>query len=452
MKMNSMEILKTIPFSELYMWDVKRFVSTNIKSKYNIVVLAEHIIERSEKVKLFEFPDEKFGILGVNNKIGLFDAYEEYGKNINQAYKIVKNNDLAYNPYRINVGSIGWKTENQKYNYISPAYVVFSCHNGLKSEFLYRIFKTETFNKIIRENTTGSVRQNLKFDTLEKIKIPLPPLEEQNRLVANYNAKIELANRLEAKAEELEQEIENYLFEVLGIEKLEEKETKKGLQFVRFKDIDVWGVDKLSYGNIRQILKSNIYQNKKLKEIAYINPRTDISSYDNDYKMSFIPMKYISDDYGEITNMDTGEKAQSKGYTKFQEGDLLWSRITPCMQNGKSAIATNLLNGLGYGSTEYHVIRKINNNILIEYVYVLLRTKAVRFDAMNYFTGSAGQQRVPRTYLENLAIPLPPLKIQQEIANHISELKQQIKDLQNRAKENRELAIKEFESEIFLKG
>lgn len=173
-----MKILQTIFFSEFYMWDVKRFVKSSITSNHKIVDLRNYIVQRSEKVKLYEFEEEEFGILGVNNKIGVFDAYTEKGSDINQAYKVVKNNDLTYNPYRVNVGSIGWKTENQKNKYISPAYIVFNCKNGLNPEFLYRMFKTGTFNKIINDNTTGSVRQNLKFNTLSNIKIPLPFLEE----------------------------------------------------------------------------------------------------------------------------------------------------------------------------------------------------------------------------------------------------------------------------------
>ena len=160
------------------------------------------------KRQLFDFPEDDFGILGVNNKEGIFDAYTEKGKNINQAYKKVELNDLTYNPYRVNVGSIGWKTLNQVNNFISPAYVVFECLNGLNSEYLYRMFKTDTFNKIINDNTTGSVRQNLKYDTLKSIRIPLPPKEEQDRIIDTYNQKITLAERQEEKVKQLEQDIE----------------------------------------------------------------------------------------------------------------------------------------------------------------------------------------------------------------------------------------------------
>jgi len=211
--------LKFIDFKELSLWDVKRLFLSDIKSKYEIVELWEVIKERSEKVALYDYPDKKFWILWVNNKVWIFDAYEELWKNINQKYKKVYLWDIAYNPYRVNVGSVWLKTNNQKYEYISPAYVVFSCDkNKLNYEYFYILFKTNFFNKIINENTTGSVRQNFKFSTLSKIKIPLPPLEIQNKLVKEYYEKIEEANKKEKEAENLDKEIENYLMEELGIE------------------------------------------------------------------------------------------------------------------------------------------------------------------------------------------------------------------------------------------
>ena len=138
-----MAMLRTIPFSEFNLWDVKRFVKSSITSKYEIVTLGKHISERGEKYKLYEYEDKSFGILGVNNKHGVFDAYTELGKNINQAYKLVKDFDLTYNPYRVNVGSIGMKTVEHRNQYISPAYVVFECKPSINAEFLYRLFKSD---------------------------------------------------------------------------------------------------------------------------------------------------------------------------------------------------------------------------------------------------------------------------------------------------------------------
>ena len=96
-------------------------------------------------------------------------------------------------------------------------------------------------------------------------KIPLPSLEEQNKIVANYNAKIQLAKQQEAEAKQLELDIENYLFEVLGIEKLKEKE-KKRLQFVSFKDVSRWGI---LANDLRTLngLSTSKYKLKKLGDV-----------------------------------------------------------------------------------------------------------------------------------------------------------------------------------------
>ena len=89
----------------------------------------------------------------------------------------------------------------------------------------------------------------------------------------------------------------------------------------------------------------------------------------------------------------------SKGYTWFMDGDVIFARITPCMENGKSALAKKLFNGVGFGSTEFHVIRP-GNKILGEWIHFLTRSKEFRNDAASRFKGTAGQQRVPQSFLE----------------------------------------------------
>ena len=453
-----MEILKKVSFSQLKIWDVKSyFRHTDIfNPKYPVVLfgdfLSKPIIEKT-KIK-----DEKeYKILGVRS----------YGKGA-FVNRIVKGNTLKMRTYQFaEKDHLFWckvDTKNGAFGIIDE-----SLSNGVASsnmtfakieldkanpQYIQLLFKSKKVNHYMDGYVTGTTnRKYIKPDQLrDEIKIPLPPLEEQNRIVTNYNTKIQLTKQQEQQVKQLKQEIENYLFDVLGIEKLGEKEEKKVLNFISFSGLNIWGVDRLLRGNFKSILTSSKYPNKKLSTLVYINPRTDLSHLSDDDEMSFIPMKYISDDYGIVLTTEKGKKVRSKGYTKFKDGDLLWARITPCMQNGKSAIVSELINGYGYGSTEYHVLREKESNFKIDFLYHLLRSNAIRKDAINYFTGSAGQQRVPKTYLENLTVPLPPLKIQTQIANHISATKQQIKDLQNQAKENREKAIQEFEDEIFSKS
>ena len=160
--------------------------------------------------------------------------------------------------------------------------------------------------------------------------------------------------------------------------------------------------------------------------------------------ISFVPMEVIDETFSEITTMDETTIEQASGFTKFREGDLLWAKITPCMQNGKSAIAKNLTNGLGCGSTEFFILRPKDERLAIEYLHVILHMKCVRETAMLYFGGSAGQQRVPASFLENFNLPLPPKEKQIEIANHVYALRQQAKELQEEGKtilENAKLEV-----------
>ena len=195
------------------------------------------------------------------------------------------------------------------------------------------------------------------------------------------------------------------------------------------KDLSIWGVERLKNQNTNAVLKSSKFANIKLGKAVKVNPITNIKSLSENDSMSFIPMECISNLEGEWVEKRVGVKLKSSGYTKFQEGDLIWARITPCMQNGKSAIVKGLINGFGYGSTEFHVIRSYRKDVSLSYIYTLLRLPIVLKNATSFFTGSAGQQRVPKSYLEDLLIPLPPIKVQNEIVEYINGLKMQIKCL-----------------------
>lgn len=162
---------------------------------------------------------------------------------------------------------------------------------------------------------------------------------------------------------------------------------------------------------------SKQYTNRKLSSVALIDPKVSFSKLKDDDDISFIPMNIVNEDDGTIKESLYKKVLETKGFTRFQDGDLIWAKITPCMQNGKSAVVRKLRNGYGCGSTEFFVIRPKDDTLLIDYVYILLRDNRILQTATNYFGGSAGQQRVSKTFLENLTIPVPPLHIQQQIVN-----------------------------------
>lgn len=168
---------------------------------------------------------------------------------------------------------------------------------------------------------------------------------------------------------------------------------------------------------VLSVFGSNVYDIKQLGAVVEINPTINLSMLSDEDEISFVPMENVDSNLGEIKRTLLKKKKQNKGFTKFQNGDLLWAKITPCMQNGKSAIANNLINGYGCGSTEFYVIRPKTKKILPKYIHFILRDERILKNAENFFGGSAGQQRVSKNYLVQLPIPVPPVEIQQQIIN-----------------------------------
>ena len=173
----------------------------------------------------------------------------------------------------------------------------------------------------------------------------------------------------------------------------------------------------VSFYNERFDFISNSYPSYELGQLFYINPPVSYKHITKNDLISFVPMEDIDEQNGIIKLQKTTFYSNIKGFTKFQNGDLLWAKITPCMQNGKSAIARNLVNGVGCGSTEFYVLRPKSDKVLIEYIHYILRDNRVLESARNSFGGSAGQQRVSSSYLRSIKIPLPPIEIQQQIVD-----------------------------------
>lgn len=138
--------------------------------------------------------------------------------------------------------------------------------------------------------------------------------------------------------------------------------------------------------------------------------------------VSFVPMPAVDAELGAITRPEARPfAAVRKGYTAFCENDVIMAKITPCMENGKAAIAHGLQNGYGFGSTEFHVLRS-NGAVLPAYLYHFIRQESFRKAAEGEMTGSVGQKRVPAEFLENAAIPLAPLAEQKRIGKNLDQL------------------------------
>lgn len=152
-----------------------------------------------------------------------------------------------------------------------------------------------------------------------------------------------------------------------------------------------------------------------LSDVAEVNPPNPAELPANDTPVSFVPMAFVEALSGRLDPSDVRPWSQvRKGYTRFQDGDVLFAKITPCMENGKAAVARGLAHGVGAGSTEFHVLRPtdaLRAELLLHYVL----QEEFRKLARAQMTGTAGQLRVPSRFLDDHTIPLPPLPEQHRI-------------------------------------
>ncbi|WFN36985.1 restriction endonuclease subunit S [Methanomicrobium antiquum] len=269
------------------------------------------------------------------------------------------------------------------------------------------------------------------FQFFEKAEIPLPPLAEQHRIVEKIEEEF---TRLDAGVAALKRAkalIPKYRQSVLKAAMCGDltKEWRALHPDVESAEVLVEKKSKTYGSNQNLSERSNKFDiNNKLpnkwvlansKEIGIINPKKNLSNIKDSDIVSFIPMKCVSELSGEI-DLSEQKRLQEvkKGYTQFINGDILFAKITPCMENGKVALVNDLINSIGFGSTEFHIFR-FNSRLNRKFFFYYLIQEGFRRDAKRKMTGSAGQLRVPKSFLENIMFPLPPLEEQHEIVSEI---------------------------------
>lgn len=183
----------------------------------------------------------------------------------------------------------------------------------------------------------------------------------------------------------------------------------------------------------REYVDHSAWTRTTLGEVSQINPgKPKSDALHADAPVTFVPMAAVDDVTGAIVAPETREFAKVRGsYTAFRDGDVLFAKITPCMENGKAAIARDLVNGLGFGSSEFHVLRP-TDKVLPEFIYQLIRQKSFRAEARDNMTGSVGQARVPTEWLKNYEFELPPFETQREIVGLVSQLQKQMESTSDR--------------------
>ena len=166
-----------------------------------------------------------------------------------------------------------------------------------------------------------------------------------------------------------------------------------------------------------------------LGKCCELNPKRP-RDINDDLMVSFVPMPAVNEE-GKIDCSDSRPYGEvRKGFTYFAENDVIFAKITPCMENGKGAVARGLSNGIASGSTEFHVLRPIEGVSNPYWLYIITMFDSFRIGARKVMTGTGGQLRVPIAYLENYPISLPPIELQNDFEKFViqsNEAKEELK-------------------------
>ena len=247
----------------------------------------------------------------------------------------------------------------------------------LDSRYFYYFMCNVDLQRYSESTAVPSVRKS----RIAEIEIPLPSLEEQRHIAAILDKVTDLIAQRRAQLDKLDLLVKSRFVEMFGDPGIHKK-----------------GENLIPLGSVCQI------NPKKGKDQRLISG----------LKVSFVPMPAVTET-GEIDVSETKMYDEVKtGFTYFSENDVLFAKITPCMENGKGAIAKGLCNGIGFGSTEFHVLRPISGKTNPYWIYTLTSFANFRRDAASNMTGSAGQRRVPASFLENYKVFLPPIEEQNQ--------------------------------------
>ena len=279
----------------------------------------------------------------------------------------------------------GKRRAYQKKVAIAPFDGIFSAHGMVlrpnekivDKDFFPLFISSDYFLDAAIKISVGSLSPTINWRDLREIKFSLPDLDTQKKLAKvlwSINATMQNYKVLLAKTDEL---VKSQFIELFG----ELGSDDKG-----------WGLTTLG-------------------QCCELNPKRP-RDINDETMVSFVPMPAVSED-GKIDCSDIRPyKEVRKGLTYFAENDVLFAKITPCMENGKGAVARGLENGIGSGSTEFHVLRPIAGKSNPYWLYIITMFDTFRVGARKVMTGTGGQLRVPIGYLNDYPISLPPIELQ----------------------------------------
>ena len=382
----------------------------------------------NEKIKAEKYYGKKEGLIFIATK----DNVVNYETNVKitdyQNFKIAPANTALL---CIEGGSSGRKVGFVDQNVCFGNKLCAFASNIINSKFIYYILQSQCFYDQFNNKRHGLIG-GVSIKDLAEMYFMIPPLAEQQRIVERIES-------LFAKLDEAKENMQNVL---------DGFETRKAAILHKAFTGELTANWRKQHG-----VTMDSWEEKRLGEVCKINPsKINTKNLSDDLEVSFFPMASLSEITGEIVDPEIRTLGKVKnGFTNFSEGDVVFAKITPCMENGKSAIIGKLINDIGYGTTEFYVLR-CGEELSNKYLHHIVRSKKFRDEAKQNMTGAVGQQRVSKKYMEDYMLNLPTFSEQTEIVRIIDDLlakEQQAKELAENALAKIELIKKAILARAF---
>lgn len=348
----------------------------------------------------------------ITSGVGLVSQEEKLGRTIAgnslKNYIVLQKNDFAYNKSATKAypqGFIALYTGDERAAVPNSIFTCFRVnHNQAIPAFLEELFTSNLHGKWLKTRIAVGARAHgslqVSDDDLMATPVPLPSdnstLAEQQKIANCLSSLDELITAEINKLDAFKTHKKGLMQQLFP----REGEAVPRLRFPEFQDAEIW-------------------KELTVAEVCEINPSR--ANKQDDELVSFIPMAAVSED-GRIDSPEIRTYAEvKKGYTAFAENDVIVAKITPCFENGKAALAKKMRNGVGFGSTEFHVFRA-GKWCLPEFLFLQLYRDSVRAVGARSMVGNAGQRRVPVSFFEELPFYLPTIGEQQYLVGFLLSL------------------------------
>ena len=402
--------------------------------------LGEILTQRKEQVLIQR--DVEYSLVTISNK-GTVRLREKKKGALISAKKgyIAKSGDFIYSRLSVHTGAFGIVPSELDQALITGEMPCFAIDKKqVHPNILIDLIGLPDFLWQLKQLAKGMGRVRIKESMMMDLSVTLPSVTEQKKFAENLKIKKYLRNSMENEI--IHQQI---LLKKLRQQILQEAIDGRLTVEWRQQNPDVEPASEL-LARI-QAEKEQLIKDKKIKkqkplppisdaekpfdlpdgwvwcrlgDTGLINPRNNAK---DENIAGFSPMPYVNHKFGIHPRFLTRKWGEiKKGFTHFAENDIIIAKITPCFENSKSGIIQNIPGSIGAGTTELHVVRVNIDDILPEYVYILVKTDSFLINGKKLMKGAVGQKRVPKEYIEKLITPIPPLPEQKAIVTKVEKL------------------------------